>query len=252
MDITFLNSLNAELKTFLDKQGFSLTEEGIFVSDTKKIKAEYNDATSQFSLFVAEIGEGDIESDFDELSSWYFDEKNHGPNDIKVIAEDFVSIISANLGIVTKSSVKSGDIAMPTKAITGQTPGIDAFTNKFLSSFPQYKETYKAHVAKYGKFLPVEFYKTYGVEKCREIIDSKNKKAISKHLTMLGDMYVEGDNTVGNIVCAVIIAGTFKGNVAEFDAIAEEYLKDNIHLKQAGRAIIKEYSRNSKFRAVLD
>lgn len=251
MDIKFFEELCNELNPFLSEQGFKLTENNLFTSSQKNYKIDYNDSTSQFILSVAAAVDGDATGEYVELSSWYFDEQNHGVNDIKVIAEDFIGSISGDLGIVKTKKVSTSDVAMPTKAVGGETPGIEAFTNKFLSSFPQYKDTYKAHVAKYGKFLPVEFYKVYGVEKCREVINSQNKKAIDKLFSMLSDMYVEADTVVGDLICAVIIAGTFKGNMAEFEALAEEYLADNIHLKQAGKAIIKEYNKNAKLKALL-
>ena len=142
---------------------------------------------------------------------------------------------------------------MPKKAEAGAEPNIEAFTQKFLAMFPQYKETYKAEVAKYGEFLYVDFFKKYGIEKMNELLadESKNKKQLAKYWKMLGEMHYEGDSNVGDLICTVIIGGSFFNDPAKFNEIAEKYLEDFPFLKAASKAAVINFKKNKKLRNAL-
>ena len=252
MNITYLDEIINNLKEFMSQHDFTLNNNGDFISDDRNFKVDYDDARKEFILLCAEPDTTGDKENYSEISAWYFDFDSHGPNDTKVIADDFIDIISSKLGLSKSDAKTKSQVALPSKAVTGQAPGIEAFTGKFLAMFPQYKDAYKEQVAEYGQFLPVHFYKKYGVEKLRELLVAGNKKAIIKYFTMLEDMFIEGDKPVGNIICSVIIAGTFKGDSAEFEKVAENYLKDLNYIKLSGRASVAEYKRNSKLRAVIE
>ncbi len=254
MNIQYLKEITDVLADFMKENGYSAENEqlGTFKNETKTYKIKYDEEKKLYSVNVAATDS----EDFKELSSWYFDEADHGSKDTMCIGEDFMETIAKDAGItaVKKADGTTKDVVMPEKAVIGTEPGIEAFTQKFLATFPQYKETYKAMVAKYGDFLYVEFYRQYGVEKLQELManEAANKKQLTKYWKMLGDMHYEGELVVGDLICTVIIAGTFKGDVAAFDTAAEKYLADYPFLKSSGRASIADYKNNRKLRKLIE
>lgn len=252
MNSQYLNEVIEKFSGFASQNDLQSVVDckGEFVKDNVKFKIEYSQERKQFTFSYAEKGEETF-GEFTELTAWLFDEENHGSKDIDVIAEDFVESASVKLGIIKKSGVKQ--VALPSKAEAGKTPGIEALTQKFLAVFPVYKEEYVAHVEKYNGFLPIEFFKTTAVPKLKELVDdTKAKKQLTKYFQMLQDMFVDGDREVGNIICSVIIAGAFDGNTEKWVALYDGALKDCQYLRQSGKAAIEEYKRNTKLRAIFN
>ncbi len=254
MNIQFLKEVSDVLKDVLIENGYSTEgqELGTFVGEFKTYKVSYSDDKKTFTVGVAPT---DTES-FTELSSWYFDESDHGPKDTLCIGEDFLEAVAKDLGVtvIKASDGTTKEVALPEKAAAGVEPAIDAFAQKFLALFPQYKEDYKEMVARYGDFLYIEFFKRYGIAKMKELMadEQKNKKQLTKYWTMLGDMHYEGELIVGDIICTVILAGTFGNDPAAYDAVAEKYLADYPFLKGSGRAAVYNYKRSKKLRAVIE
>lgn len=257
MDIKYISELNGLLYEFLNSNGFSSKgqDTGFYKGEEKIYKVSYDEAGKEFSISAATIVADEESASFKVLSSWLFDEENHGPKDISLIAEDFISTVAAEEGIKLSSSnaVDIENVALPEKAAQGEEPGIEAFAQKFLALFPQYKDNYKEMIAKYGDFLYVEFFKTYAVEKLCELKadEVKNKKALKKYWDMLGHMHYEGEQIVGDIICAVIIAGSYKGDTAAFSASAEAFLGDYPFLKTAGYGAVSNYKSDKKLQVVL-
>lgn len=257
MDIKYTVELNGLLSEFMNSNGFSSKEQdtGFYSSEEKIYKVAYDAERKEFSLSSAAIITDEESASYKTLSVWFFDEDNHGAKDIACISEDFISTVAAEEGIklATSSAHGAENVALPEKAVGGEDPGIEAFTQKFLALFPQYKDNYKEMVAKYGDFLYVEFYKTYAVEKLCELKadEVKNKKTLKKYWDMLGDMHYEGEQIVGDIICAVIIAGSYKGDAAAFTASAEKFLVDYPFLKTAGLAAVNNYKSDKKLRELL-
>ncbi len=258
MDIKYINEISSAMHDFMNSHGFSSEnqEVGTWNGEGKTYKVAYLNERKSFCVSVSTINAEGETIDFNELSSWYFDVASHGANDTKCIAEDFIKAIAKdnNIKIVTTADKGFEEIALPKKAEVGTEPNVEAFTQKFLAMFPQYKDTYKAMMVKYGDFLYVEFYKNYGIEKMKELMadESKNKKLLQKYWKMLGEMHYEGDSTVGDIICTVIIAGTFFENPAAFTAAADKYLADYPFLKSAARASVLGFKKNKKLRKALN
>ena len=254
MDIKYTNEIIKSITPFLTENGFVL-DGASFKKDSRAFSVKYEDAKKEFVLSAADIAEDGELGASAVLSTWFFDEADHGANDTKCIADDFTEVIAASIGVkLATAAINSQEVAMPEKNVAGTEPGIEAFTQKFLAMFPQYKDAYKAMVAKYNDFLYIEFYKTYGIEKMKELManEAANKKAIAKYFTMLGDMQYEGELILGDIICSVILAGAFGNDPAAFEAAAEKYLADYPFLRSAGRAAVKNYKSNKKLRAILE
>lgn len=254
MNIQYLKEVCDVLSGFLSENGFSPIESelGVFKGETKTFKIAYDEAKREFGVSVAPT---DTEN-FTVLSTWFFDENDHGPKDTLCIGEDFLEAVAKELGVkvVKATDGTTKEIAMPEKATLGTEPGIEAFTQKFLAMFPQYKENYKDSVAKYGDFLYVDFYKHYGVEKMRELMadETKNKKALTKFWNMLGDMHYEGELAVADLICTVILAGAFGNEPEKYDAAAEKYLAEYPFLKASAKASVHDFKNNKKLRKVLE
>lgn len=254
MDIKYLKEVTDVLSAFMSDNGFSTEgqELGTYVGEFKTYKIAYTDDRKMFSVSVAPA-----ESDsFTELSSWFFDESDHGAKDTACIGEDFLEAIAKDAGItvIKAADGSTKEIALPEKAALGTEPDIGAFTQKFLAMFPQYKETYKEMVAKYGDFLYVEFFKRYGVERMTTLMANEvaNKKQLTKYWNMLGDMHYEGELVVGDVICSVILCGAFGKEPQKFDEAAEKYLADYPFLKSAGSVAVHDYKHNRKLRKLLE
>ncbi len=256
MNIQYLNEVSNAMHEFMNSHEFSSKEQetGVFKGQSKVYKVEYTEAKKVFSISVAAIDEEGEVGEYKSLSTWYFDEESHGANDTKCIAEDFVRAVAKDNGIKIVSAENGiKEVELPKKAEAGAEPGIEAFTQKFLAMFPQYKEAYKAEVAKYGDFLYVNFFKNYGVGKMKELMadENKNKKQLQKYWKMLGEMHYEGESSVGDLVCAVIIAPSFGGDVAAFNTAAANYLEDFPFLKTSAAAAVKNFKNDKKLRNAL-
>ncbi len=254
MNIQFLKEVTDILAPSLSENGFPQDKDSIgsFKGENKIYRVSYNEDKKVFDVAVAPV---DSEK-FTVLSSWYFDENDHGPKDTLCIGEDFLQAVAkdAGLKIITASDGSVTQVALPEKAAVGTEPGIEAFTQKFLAMFPQYKDAYKAEVAKYGDFMYVDFYKKYGIQKMRELMadETANKKQLTKYWNMLGDMHYEGELVVADLICTVILAGSFGNEPEKYDAAAEKYLADYPFLKASGKASVHDYKHNKKLRKLIE
>lgn len=256
MNIQYIKEIVEFMSEIMNANGFSSKKQdtGCFKGDLKAYKVAYNEEKKEFSFAVSPVDSEGVADTYTTLSTWYFDENDHGTNDTKCIAEDFLEIAAADAGFkLIRADGSAAEVALPEKAAEGTEPGIEAFAQKFLALFPQYKDNYKDSVAKYGDFLFVDFFKRYGVEKMLELManETKNKKQLAKYWSMLGDMHYEGETIVGDVICSVILAGSFKGDVVAFNAAAEKYLSDYPFLKASGAAAVKNYKSSKKLREAL-
>ncbi len=253
MNIQFLKEVTDILAPVLKENGFTACDElGVFKGEFKTYTISYDEAKKLFNIAVTPT---DSESST-VLSTWYFDENDHGAKDTVCIGEDFLEAVAKDAGIkvVKQNDGTVKEITMPEKATAGSEPGIEAFTQKFLAMFPQYKETYKASVAKYGDFMYVNFYKQYGVGKMQELMadEAANKKVLTKYWNMLGDMHYEGELIVADLICSVILAGAFGKEPQRFDEAAEKYLAEYPFLKASAKASVYDYKNNKKLRKILE
>lgn len=254
MNIQYLKEVTNVLDEFMESNGFSSKDQdsGVYKGEFKTYRVAYNDDKKEFTVSVTP---SDVEN-YTVLSSWYFDENNHGAKDSLCIGEDFLEAVAKDAGVkvVKTADGSTKDIVMPEKAAVGTEPTIEAFTQKFLAMFPQYKDPYKEMVAKYGDFLYVEFFKRYGVEKMQELMadETKNKRQLTKYWNMLGDMHYEGELVVGDLICVVILTGAFGKDPAKFDAAADKYLAEYPFLKASAKASVHDYKNNKKLRKILE
>ncbi len=253
MTMQYVNQVLAGLQPTLTEQGFAPVEgeEATFKNDRLLVKVEHKAEKRLFVLSTAKIKEDGTQGEYKETSNWFFDEAAHSEKDTAVIAEDFSNAILGRLGVKKVSGVASAaEVELPAKALIGEAPTIEGFTQKFLAMAPQYKDAYKAHVAQYGEYLYLDFLKRTFTVRLREVVDSGNKKQIEKYFDMLGQMYYDGDTAVSNTVVGVVIAGAFKGDEALFASL-EGFMQEYPLLFAAGQEMVRRYNKDKKLQQAL-
>lgn len=249
-----LKQIVDNMNNFLVEQNFKQVENeiGHYKNETKDFVIEFDNTKKLFVLNIADISNGETGA-YKTVSTWLFDE-THRDDDTVTIAKDFEDVLFKNLGLVRKKVNGVESVQLPGKTLAGQTPNIQGFTQKFLSIFPQYKDAYKENVAYYGEFLYVEFFKVYGVEKFKELLENKtaNKKQLNKYLDLLGTMFEEGDSTVAAVITSVIVAGTFVNNYSEYESLHDEIVSKHKEFYNAARHSILLAMKDKKLNKILE
>lgn len=208
------------LAPVIDSQKFTRQgDECVFVNAKYAFRITYDQAKSVYVLDMAKLVEGG-EAEFYNVSSYLFDDSSD-ERDARSVGGDFLDCLNNELGIQRSASLRKKDIALPSKSSGEGTPGIEAFTNRFLTIFPDYKDKYKDDVARYNGFMFDNFFSSVGPEVIKRTIQTNNKKHFSKLVDMLDNYYVEGDNEVQSTIMYSVIGETFRGNNDLFDTFKQ-------------------------------
>ncbi len=216
--------ITADMAAVFEQNSFA-EENGVYVNGDKAVRLDYDEEKKLCSISAAAVSEGEI-GEFAVLNSWLVDE-NTTANDAKSVVLDFTESFEKLIG---KKKVRgAAEVKLPQKAAAGETPNVTALCQKFLAVFPQYKDAYKEHVALYGGFLPITFFKATAVPELNTLLKSGTDKQLAKMTGLLSEMFKKGDREVGNIVVGVIIAGAVAGNEELYNkfmaSIDSPYLK---------------------------
>ena len=210
----FYDIVLGEMKTFLDENGFK-DKNGVFVSDSKALKIEYDGEKSLYKLFIADVVEGET-GEYALISSYLFDQ-NSVKGDAVAVGIDFLEESKKALGIkATRAKITA---ELPSANSAGKV-NTDVLTAKLLANYPDLKETYKEYIAEKGKFLYLDFGVTYFVPEIRKTLDDNNKKTVKKLTDMLSDVFTTGDRESVNLVIALLSAAIGKSE-ARFKAAAD-------------------------------
>ncbi len=240
------NVVIAEMKAVLDEQKFEYVGE-IFKNDSKAVKVYYNEENSTFNLGLAEINEG-VVGDFTVANSWLFDSEQTEKDAVSV-GIDFADTLRKSLGIKRTTRSNTREISLPTTQ-KGDEVTLTTLTQKLLAIFTQYKETYKAEVSLYGKFLYVDFYAKYFIPEIRRMLtDGANKKQLKKLFDMLDEMYVEGDSATTDAVVMVIAAAAYNDEKAT--ETAKKQMSENSHMNIAVSEFTKRIKASKKLREAI-
>ncbi len=200
------------LKPVIDSQKFvKQGDECVFVNANYAFRITYDSSKHIYLLDMAKLVEGG-ESDFYNVSSYLFDDSSD-ERDARSVGGDFLDCINNELGIQRSASLRKKDVALPSKATGEGTPGMEAFTNRFLTVFPEFKDKYKDDVARYNGFMFDNFYAEVAPVVIKRTIETNNKKHFTKLVDMLDNYYVEGDNEVQSTIMYTVIGETFRGNM---------------------------------------
>ncbi len=243
MDKKYFDALISEMQVLLDGQKFVL-EGDTYKNEQKAVKIEYNEEIKQFQLLIADVADGEA-GEFAVASSWLFDE-GQNERDAAAVGVDFADTLREKLGVKKAKTVASVELPVADKS---ESASIAALTQKLLAVFPQFKDTYKARVQKYNKFLYLDFFAENFVPAIKQLIDAGNKKQAKKLFDMLSDMYNTGNGETTDAVVALLCAAGF--NDAEKTEFINEQIADNQHLKTALNQFALILNKNKKLQEAL-
>lgn len=223
---------------FFDEQGLTADENGIYTGKGKKVKINYSESKKVYELLVA-----DEESDEYKTASAYLFDETQNKNDIEAVAIDFIDTLHKQLG-VKKVASRTG-IELPSD-LGGDRVGLGGLTQKLLAIFPQYKETYKQHVADYGKFLAVNFFHENFIPSVKQLLESGNKKQIKKFYDAMCDIYIDADADTVPFVVGVVAAAVYD-NTALLETV-KDYTEECPTYAVAVRNFAENMKHNKKLK----
>ena len=251
MNSQVLDKILEQLNGIIETAGFKANEDKTeFKNEKLSFKIGHDEEKKLLLLDVAEVNEAGEVGEYSNASSWLF-ENPEDLRDAESAGMDFFDTLKGKIGFKNTRINKNGEIAMPSKEKSGNSFNVEAFCAKLLAIYPQLKDEYKNHVAEYGSFLYVDFFKNHIVPMIEKLLDENNKKNIKKVFPVLNDVYINGDRTAQNVLVGIVLCGAVKNNKERYDT-AMEALADYQFLKVAFFNIMNRYKSDKSFRAVLD
>ncbi len=228
MEQKIIDAVLAEIRPVLESNGFT-ENNGIFTSDARAFYVEYNEEKQIFCLNSATVTDGNV-GEYTCAGSYLFD-STQTVADAAAVGMDFNDTIASVLGINGRKLRAAQSVALPQKA-EGDTADIGALCNKLLAIFPAYKDVYKERVAEDGEFLYIQFLLDTVAPEIKALLEGGNGKKLKKIYDALNDLYVKGDQNVGNTIIVVVLGGAIKGDEALTQKMLEG-LADFPYLKKA-------------------
>ena len=251
MNSQVLEKILEQLSGIIETAGFKANEDKTEYKNEKvAFKIGHDEEKKLLLLDIAQIGENGEVGEYSNASSWLF-ENPEELRDAESAGMDFFDTLKGKIGMKGTRINKNGEIAMPSKEKSGNSFNVEAFCAKMLAIYPQLKEEYKNHIAEYGSFLYIDFFKTHIVPQIEKLLDENNKKSLKKVFPVLDDVYVNGDRTVQNVVVGVVLCGAVKDNESRYQA-AMEAMAEHQFLKVAFFNIMKRHKTDKAFKAMLD
>lgn len=245
MDNRFYDNVIAEMKPFFDEHGFKTQEDGSFIGESKAVKVEYSEPRQMYLLKLAEVADGKAE-EYSEVSAWLFDDTQNA-KDAGSVGIDFIGTVRDSMGIKIKRAAVT-EVELPSADKTGALT-VSGFTKKVLDVFPQYKEPYKAHIAKYGNFLYLNFFAESLVPQIKAILTENSKKPLKKLFELLDGGYVRGDRETVNAIVVCVVAAVYGDEKLQANALA--MLEEDRHFQSAVSAFIPVFASKKKLREAL-
>ena len=240
-----------QLNGMIETAGFKANEDKTeFKNEKLAFKISHDEEKKLLLLDVAAVGENGELGEYTNASSWLF-ENPEDLRDAESAGMDFFDTLKGKLGMKSTRINRNGEIAMPSKEKSGNSYNVEAFCAKMLAIYPNLKDEYKNHMAQYGTFLYVDFFKTHIVPQIEKLLDENNKKSLKKVIPVLDDVYVNGDRTTQNVVVGIVLCGAVKDNKERYDA-AMEALAECQFLKVAFFNIMNRYKKDKALKALLD
>ena len=195
----FYEKLIEKLLPFLTEQGFEQKDDA-FVGEKGEVKVVYNNEKKIYELYLKVNEEEKL------VSAYLFDE-SQTEKDIESVAIDFAETLRKQFGVKRERSAAQS-VALPDE-LGGNRVGVGGLTQKLLAIFPQYKEIYKEHVAKYGKLLITDFCHEYFIPSVKELVRSGNKRQIKKFYDAMTDMFIAADKETVPYIVAILSAAVY-------------------------------------------
>lgn len=240
MDNRYIGKVIEEMSPFFDEHGFKKTGDSEYRNEKAAVLIGYDEARQMFTLNMT-----DENGEYKEISAWLFDD-SQTEKDAVSVGIDFTETLSDSLGVKKNTRAQSA-IDMPTASKDGS--DIATFTKKVLDVYPQFKEPYRAHIAKYGNFLYLNFFGETLVPQLNNTLKSGDKKAIKKIFQVFESTYITGDKDTINAMVAVIAAATIDDTAAQESL--NKTLEENKHMLNAVTSLAPKIKSSKKLSAAL-
>lgn len=239
MNAEAYNLIIETISNLLDAKQFRPVDQedgSYFTNGTLAVRVQYDENRELFLLEQAAMEGEQPGTEWKTLSSWLF--ASDAPvKEAKSIANDFEDSLREFLGI--KPTVQKNTAAnLPGKGNPGNDPTPSVLAGRFITVFPQFKETYNQYVTEDGVFLYVHFFEEVAAPHLGALLDADDKKRLVKFFDMLNFVYCNGDKQVRAVVSAVILAGALRGQPERMKT-AEKYMEELPHLKVAAQFAVK-------------
>lgn len=231
-----------EISPLLTEKGYAEKTQGEqtnFVGESKAVSVAFNEEKKLFELRCCGVTDGELDGEWKILSSWLFAD-DATDKDARSIGRDFSDSLLEELGI--KPTLNKNKIALPDKSAGGDTPTSEALTQRFLTLAPQYKDTYREHVAANGTCYYVEFLETTATPHMRKLLEENNKKQLEKMMDMLNEIYCSGTKEATALV-SVVFLGESIGDSEELLSVALSYMEEYRYLAVAVQNMFRKIKK---------
>ena len=239
LDNRYIDKVLEEMHPLFEEQGFKRLDSGEYENDKCKVLIGYDDARQMYTMKKADDG-----GEYTEISAWLFDD-SQTEKDAASVGIDFSETLREKLGV--KKNTRAAVIDMPQAQKDGA--DIATFAKKVLDVYPQFKDAYRAHIAKYGNFLYLNFFGETLVPQLRNVLHTGDKKAIKKIFSVFESTYITGDRDTVNAMLAVI-AASIADDSAAYENLAAT-LQENNHMLTAATSLVPRIKGNKKLSAAL-
>ncbi len=154
------------------------------------------------------------------MATWIFNPETDTNKEAESIANDFCEVLSS------ATVVKRVKQAKKKKSSSDDGNADPLFLAKrFVTYFPELKETVKAEQENYESFRAVNFFTTYVVPRVNEMLKKGSKGELSKMSQMISTQYANGDMDTRSIITIVILNGVEEEYWEKLEALLSEELQ---------------------------
>lgn len=175
------------------------------------------------------------DNEWNTMATWMFDAETDGVKEAESIGNDFFDAVSAT------AVVKRVKQAKKKKTDEGNADPL-FLAKRFVTFFPELKDTIKEERENYEEFRAVTFIRNYVVDKVNALINRSVKGELNKMAQMLSTQYANGDMDTRSIITIVILNSVEEKNIEKFMPLLSEDLQNawSYALKIKGKKIKPE------------
>lgn len=180
------------------------------------------------------------DNDWNTMATWMFNPETDSAKEAESIGNDFADTVSATAVVkrVKQAKKKKGDDGNADPLF---------LSKRFVTFFPELKDTIRAEQEAYQEFRGVHFIRTYVVDKVNALIDRGVKGEMNKMAQMLSTQYSNGDMDTRSIITIVILNSVDEKNIEKFSPLLSEELQKawTYALKMKGKKVKPEKPRKT-------
>ncbi len=180
------------------------------------------------------------------MATWIFNPETDTNKEAESIANDFSDVLSSATVVKRVKQAKK-------KKNSDEGNADPLFLAKrFVTYFPDLRDTVRSEQENYESFRAVNFFKTYVVPRVNDMVSKGTKGELSKMAQMISTQYANGDMDTRSIITIVILNGVDESNWDKLNALLSEELQKSWKYarKMKGKKVKPERPKKS-FAATL-